>query len=308
MKMKFSVTIPAFKTVFLERAIKSVLSQTYSDFELIIVDDCSPENINSVVSKFNDNRIRYYRNEKNCGAVRVVDNWNICLNYARGEYVICMGDDDLLAPNALAEYNRLSILYPNINLLHSRVIIINENDLPVSITPERPEQESHLSFIYNRLQGRIQFIGDFCFKTEKLRKFGGFYFLPLAWASDDISSFICSDNGVANTNIPTFFYRINQYTISNNGKTEIKLDAINKEQDWYEDYFRNYKANTLIEKLELKEIKKNITKSFIKKRARTIGTEMSNNFLSLFKWIYYQKKYRLNSKIFLLSIIEYLKK
>lgn len=306
--MKFSVAIPAFKTIFLEKAIRSVLSQTYNDFELIIVDDCSPENIKEIVSRFNDKRIRYYRNEKNCGAIRVVDNWNICLNYARGEYVICMGDDDMLAPEALAEYSRLSTLYPNISLLHSRVIIINENDVPISITQERPELESHLSFIYSRMQGRVQFIGDFCFKTEKLRSVGGFYFLPLAWASDDISSFICSDKGVANTNIPTFFYRINQYTISTNGKTNIKLEAINKEQDWYEDYFRNYKANTLIEKLELKEIKKNITKSFIKKRSRTIGVDMSANCLSFFKWIFYRKKYRLNSKVLLLSVIEYLKK
>ena len=67
--MKFSVTIPAFKTKFLEKAIQSVLNQTYNDFELIIVDDCSPEDIKSVVDKFKDNRIRYYRNEKNSGVL-----------------------------------------------------------------------------------------------------------------------------------------------------------------------------------------------------------------------------------------------
>lgn len=306
--MKFSVTIPAFKTKFLEKAIQSVLNQTYNDFELIIVDDCSPEDIKSVVDKFKDNRIRYYRNEKNCGAVRVVDNWNICLSYATGDYVICMGDDDILTPEALAEYDRLSNLYPQVNLLHSRVIIINENDEPLTITPERSEIESHLSFIYSRMQGRIQFIGDFCFKTNKLRSIGGFYFLPLAWASDDISSFLCSDNGVANTNMPTFLYRVNQYTISKTGNTDIKLDAINKEQDWYESYFGAYKADSLIEQLELNEIKRNLSRSFIKKRGRTVGSKLSESLFSIFKWIYYRKKYRLGSKVFILSIIEYLKK
>lgn len=81
--MKFSVAIPAYKRRYLYEAITSVLSQTYQEFELIIVDDCSPEDIKSVVDQLTDGRIRYYRNERNCGAENVVDNWNICLNYCR---------------------------------------------------------------------------------------------------------------------------------------------------------------------------------------------------------------------------------
>ena len=143
--------------------------------------------------------------------------------------------------------------------------------------------------------------------TNKLRSIGGFYFLPLAWASDDISSFLCSDNGVANTNMPTFLYRVNQYTISKTGNTDIKLDAINKEQDWYESYFGAYKADSFIEQLELNEIKRNLSRSFIKKRGRTVGSKLSESLFSIFKWIYYRKKYRLGSKVFILSLIEYLK-
>lgn len=94
--MKFSITIPAFKRAFLHEAIESCLAQTYEDFELIIVDDASPEDLKSVVDQFDDKRIRFYRNEKNCGALNVVDNWNKCLAYAKGDYVICMGDDEQL--------------------------------------------------------------------------------------------------------------------------------------------------------------------------------------------------------------------
>ena len=70
----FTIAIPAYKSKFLSEAIDSCLAQTYTNFELVIVDDASPEALKSVVDRFHDNRIRFYRNEKNCGAVDVVDN------------------------------------------------------------------------------------------------------------------------------------------------------------------------------------------------------------------------------------------
>ena len=95
--MKFSVTIPTYKVQYLREAVESVVSQTYPDWELIIIDDCSPENLRAAVEPFlADSRISYFRNERNCGVVNVVDNWNICLSHCTGDYVICMGDDDRL--------------------------------------------------------------------------------------------------------------------------------------------------------------------------------------------------------------------
>ena len=115
--MNFSIIIPAFKKTFLDEAIQSVCTQTYQDWELIIVDDCSPENLYAIVEPYlKDQRIRYYRNEKNCGAVDVVDNWNICFSYCKGDYVICMGDDDRLLPCCLAEYKTLIEKYPGLNV------------------------------------------------------------------------------------------------------------------------------------------------------------------------------------------------
>ena len=132
--MKFSITIPAYKQKYLYEAIESCLAQTFKDFELIIVDDASPEDLKSEVDKFQDTRIRYYRNEKNCGALNVVDNWNICLGYATGDYVICMGDDDKLLPNCLEEYFKLINRYPNIGLLHGWTEIINDDSIPTRLT------------------------------------------------------------------------------------------------------------------------------------------------------------------------------
>ena len=117
-EVSFSILIPAYKGRFLEMAISSVLCQSYDNWELVIVDDCSPENLKAIVERFEDSRIRYYRNERNFGAIDVVDNWNKCLDYAKGDYVICMGDDDMLCPNCLVEYLSLIEKYPGLDVFH----------------------------------------------------------------------------------------------------------------------------------------------------------------------------------------------
>ena len=226
--MKFSITIPAYKAQYLKEAIESVVSQIYPDWELIIVDDCSPENLPSIVKPYlSDQRISYYRNEKNCGAANVVDNWNICLSHCTGDYVICMGDDDRLLPQCLEEYKRLIGQYPDLNVYHCRTEIINENGDVINLQEPRPQWESVLSFLWNRWDHRNkQYIGDFCYDTSYLKNAGGYHKLPLAWGSDDITAVLAAKmKGIANTQSFCFQYRENSQTITSaasNAKTKIE--------------------------------------------------------------------------------------
>ena len=146
----FTIAIPAFKSKFLGEAIESCLSQTYGNFEVVIVDDASPEDLKSVVDGYHDDRIRFYRNEKNCGAVDVVDNWNICLSHAKGDYIICMGDDDRLLPCCLKEYLKLMEKYPGLGVYHAWTEIIDEESVMFDLQQPRPEWESALSVAWNR--------------------------------------------------------------------------------------------------------------------------------------------------------------
>ena len=57
--------MPAYKAAFIREAIESILGQTYTDFELIIVDDASPEGLEAIVSEYNDPRLTYHKNEQN---------------------------------------------------------------------------------------------------------------------------------------------------------------------------------------------------------------------------------------------------
>jgi len=95
-----SVCIPTYRgAAHLPATIESVLAQTLGDFELVIVDDNSPDDTARVVADYPDPRIRYSRNTSNLGPE---GNWNHCLELARGKYFKLLPQDDLLAPACLA--------------------------------------------------------------------------------------------------------------------------------------------------------------------------------------------------------------
>lgn len=90
---------------FLAECVNSVLSQTYSDWEMLIMDDCSPDNTGEVASSFRDPRVKYIRNEHNLGLVK---NFNKGIGSSRGKYVwIISADDYLRRPYTLERYVEL---------------------------------------------------------------------------------------------------------------------------------------------------------------------------------------------------------
>ena len=94
-----SVIMPSYNTApYIEETVQSVLNQTYKNWELIIVDDCSTDETDDILSKFTDERIRIYKNEKNSGAAV---SRNKALREARGRWIAFLDSDDLWSPNKL---------------------------------------------------------------------------------------------------------------------------------------------------------------------------------------------------------------
>lgn len=90
----FSILIPTYnRSSTLKCAIESVLLQSFDDFEIIVIDDCSPDDTQEVVKSFQDKRIRYYRNKKNLGTE---GNIKKAFSYPKGEYIFTIGDDDFV--------------------------------------------------------------------------------------------------------------------------------------------------------------------------------------------------------------------
>lgn len=88
-----SIIMPTYNCgKFIAETIKTVLEQTYTNWELVIVDDCSKDDTEQVVKNFNDSRIRYYKLEQNSGAAVAR---TTAMQKAEGEYMAFLDSDDL---------------------------------------------------------------------------------------------------------------------------------------------------------------------------------------------------------------------
>ena len=83
---------------YLSQAINSVLDQTFADFELLIIDDCSNDQSPQIIKSFNDNRINFLINKINLGQTQTL---NKGINLANGEYIARIDQDDLFHKNKL---------------------------------------------------------------------------------------------------------------------------------------------------------------------------------------------------------------
>ena len=113
---RVSILIPTFNYAhYLEDSIPSALNQTYTNFELIIVDNGSTDNTREVVAKYlSDPRVSYYRNETNIG---VVGNFNRCLELANCEYIKFLCADDKFEPTIVEKYVAVMDANPGVSLV-----------------------------------------------------------------------------------------------------------------------------------------------------------------------------------------------
>ena len=102
-----SIIMPSWNTAnFIAESIQSVFNQTYKNWELIIVDDCSTDNTDEIVKPFlADKRVKYFKNEKNSGAALTR---NRAMREAQGEWIAFLDSDDLWTLDKLM--TQLSIL------------------------------------------------------------------------------------------------------------------------------------------------------------------------------------------------------
>lgn len=115
---KISVLIPTYNSATLiEEAIDSVFSQTFTDFELIVLDNQSTDNTDEVILKYkSDPRFSYHKNEKNLGAV---GNFNRIIDFANGEYIKFLCADDKFHPQLLEKFVAILDQYPYVSLVSS---------------------------------------------------------------------------------------------------------------------------------------------------------------------------------------------
>jgi glycosyltransferase involved in cell wall biosynthesis len=119
-----SVIMPAYNAAaYLTQAINSILSQTYSNFELIILNDGSTDQTEELIQSFSDTRIKYINNQRNLGIVATL---NKGFTAAQGEYVARMDADDICFPVRLEHQINFLESHPSIGVLGSAIQLIDQ--------------------------------------------------------------------------------------------------------------------------------------------------------------------------------------
>lgn len=245
---KYTFLIPAWKSDYLEKALRSIASQTYKYFHVIISDDCSPYNILSLCKPFlADKRFEYRRNETNIGGKDLVKHWNLLLNLCETDYLIMAGDDDVYSHDFLEKIDMKTQCYPNCDLIRSRVRIINSQGTIIGRECLYEEHVSQLGFIaQSYINVNVKCIGNYVFKTSALKAVGGFVYFPMAWSSDTATAIKMSVNGCVNLSDECFFFRRSEINISsktaNKEEALLKVNGILLFDSWLKELIANIKA------------------------------------------------------------------
>jgi glycosyltransferase involved in cell wall biosynthesis len=147
MNVKLSIGMPVYNgELFIERAIESILAQTFTDFELIISDNASTDSTHEICQSFSkkDNRIRIFKQEKNIGVHR---NFYFLLSQARGEYFVWAAVDDYLDKDFMEK--NLKVLESNNSIVSSIGKIIPYGTESLNIDPKLIDTSNYPKFLKN---------------------------------------------------------------------------------------------------------------------------------------------------------------
>jgi glycosyltransferase involved in cell wall biosynthesis len=167
-----SVAIPVFNgDNYISECIDSVLNQSYTNFELLIIDNCSTDDTQSIIKAYDDERIRYEKNSSNIGAI---NNFTKCVELAVGEYFVLLPHDDILLPGALLAFVN-AMKNKNVGFVYSAMQLIDENGNLLHKKINYPDnmlftsEEALKDLIKNFMPIQCAMV-----RTSILRKIGGF--------------------------------------------------------------------------------------------------------------------------------------
>ena len=196
-----TIAIPAYKANFLKESIRSALEQSYSNIEVIVVNDQSPENLECIVREFKDSRLKYFVNEVNIGGKDPVANWNNCLAKASGDFFCLLCDDDYYEPDFVESLLVLAEKYPECNVFRARAKNVDAENRLMGYFPASPEFETGVDYLIDLVGGRrFQTITEFMYRRLPMVQKGGYSPLPMAWCADHMSVVkLAGNEGIAST-------------------------------------------------------------------------------------------------------------
>lgn len=234
-----SVIIPVYNgSRYLGAAIQSVLNQTFTNFELIVLDNASTDDTPGVIASFGDARVVSRRNPENLG---FAGNVELGMMIARGKYVIVLGADDIMAPVLLERSVALLDAKDNLSLVHSDAIWIDENSQPYgesaaswpAITPGAEAFADVFRFGFS--------FATVLMRGECLRRFGGMNHSWGPWGDLIVFLRLCLEGDIGFIAEPLAWYRHHPENLSSQmhsgewgGMLQVELQALDLALAWPE--------------------------------------------------------------------------
>lgn len=223
-----SVIMPAYNAEkYIEKAIESILMQTYEDLELLIIEDASTDHTLEIIKKYDDKRIRLFENSENRG---ISFSTNIGLRESRGEYIALMDDDDIAVRERLEIQVKYLEEHQEIDILGGRSAFIDEDGNVIDV---ENQPRNNPKYIKSILMFRCL---DFRNGTTMMRntfiKKHGLYYRENCFGMQDFKFFIESSKvgNISSVNNIVLFYRIH-------GQNETQRQMFEKKAEREEKYF-----------------------------------------------------------------------
>lgn len=201
-------------------SIRSMLNQSFKDFEFIILNDASIDNTLKIINKIKDKRLKVISNSRKKGLTKSL---NICLKICKGKYIARMDHDDIARPDRFQKQISFLEQNPKVGVVGSWVEIIDSWGKSKGLLKFPKSQKTILNkiFLYNPIRH-----STVMFRKELVNKYG-FYDANLDGAEDyDLWLRFSRHTKIANINIPLVKYRIHEDSVSEKEEKKVLKAAI----------------------------------------------------------------------------------
>lgn len=251
MVSKLAIIIPAYKGDFLKNALQSIADQTCKDFTLYIGDDCSPDDLYSIIQEFeNQIDIVFHRFDRNLGGTDLVGQWNRCLDLVKNEnWCWLFSDDDVMESNCVERFFIAIKEYSSSKLFHFNIKIIDENDVITKQPSPFPSILDVPTFHMKKWKSQISsYVVEYIFEREYFSKMGGFQPFKFAWHTDEATwTKLAHPAGLITIDDAFVRWRRSAVNITpNNRDKNIVEGKLNADIDFAQWVVKFYKRNNLI--------------------------------------------------------------
>ena len=169
---KFSIILPVRNGgEFVKECVSSILAQSYTDFDLLILDNNSTDSTLEWIQSVSDNRIKVYSSQK---PLSIEENWGRVTSIPKNEFITLIGHDDILNSDYLETMNSLILSYPDAGLYQTHFTYINTKSGKIRNCKPMSEVESAEDFLKNFLIRNIDVMGTgFMMRSKDYDSLGG---------------------------------------------------------------------------------------------------------------------------------------